>query len=196
VKKLPWVLILLLTLPFTLDARKADQRAGTFVMQDSVGQTVGKVITAISNWSMAQVWVDIEEESAIITFFPNEMELSQPLGPMLFFEYDDCDDGGEIYTRPELIGWGNNGWVRPKILIAPGLIEDPPPSMERIAYFPTTPEPEIYHPLSVMGPDGFCGVFEPAEAELWQVRKMKACDGEYGYDLHWCYPPPYDIIQR
>lgn len=209
-KKLLLILILLMLFPFNLtadDDDSDDERNGRVVLQDGDGKTVGDLLSSYND--SAFVWVDLRRHSALLRFTPHELIPSWPAwGPMLFFELPDCDEAGEIYARPELI---NEGWIRPRAFVTRGRALHPPPhpeiSHERFAWIAATEHAGDYEVRSHLTPEGFCnpmghpdtwipGEWPPETHHIWKVEKTKACRGRYGYDLHWCFPPPYDIVKK
>ncbi len=184
-KRLLFILALLITMPLT-------SNAGNIVMYDSDGQKVGTVANAYRDF--AWVLVDFNHETALLQIRPWEIAVSWPeFGPMLFFENPDCDGSGGIYTRPELI---DMGWARPRVVVTPGPATPPDPSGERFAYIAAEAEMAMHFTQSLITPEGFCENIDPEDRMLWRVEKIRACEGEGGYNLHWCYPPPYDLIKK
>jgi len=186
-------LILLFAMLFVFPIAFADlgkHRAGPVAVVDAYGDTVGRVVQLWPQGS-ARIFMRIDGIDALVWLNLEHIGVSYSPGggPMLFFEDFGCE--GQAYARPDHVA---GGWLQPKIVIVPGFVpEGSEPSFERIPYYAMTPNPDIYHPKSHLSSEGYCLPFDPHEADVWPVRKLKAC--RFSDDLHICYPPPYELAR-
>jgi hypothetical protein len=194
-KKLLAILTLLMAFPLVLADSDDDKSklkkstSGTVVVVDAYGDTVGSVV-GIWTEGAARVFMEIDKKDALVYLDLGQIGISFPPGPMLFFDNPGCT--GQAYARPDHVG---GGWLEPKVVIVPGFVpEGSDPSFERIPYYATAPEPDVYHPRSHLSPEGYCLPFDPPDAFVWPVEKIKAC--KFSYDLHACYPPPYELARQ
>ena len=185
-------LILLIAMLLVFPVAFADQdknRAGAVVVVDAYGDTVGRVVNFWTQGA-ARIFMQIDGKDAIVWLNLGGLGVSSPVdGPRLFFEGSECD--GQAYARPDHVG---GGWLQPRVVIVPGFVpEGSDPSFERIAYYSVAPGPSLHSPQSHLSSEGYCLDFEPPEADVWPVRILKAC--RFSYDLHTCYPPPYELAR-
>lgn len=189
------ILVASLALPVFADDDASDNgdrkksKPGDIVVVDTYGDTVG-VATDVWPDGGARIFTKVGGKDALVYLTLGQIGASWPPGPMLFFENPGCT--GQVYARPEHVG---GGWLAPKVVIVPGIVPDgTEPSFERLVYYAKTAEPGVYYPKSNLSPEGYCHTWDSPDTFAWPVEQFKACG--HSYDLHECFPPPYELELR